>query len=271
MPWARVDDDFEGHPKVQALLNDERGAAAIGLWTLCLSWAHKYTRKPGKTLGLVPPNLPRRYLGPTGLELAGLLVKEGMWVSAGDDGWLIHDFEEYLPSEEMSRARAEAGRKGGLAKAANKAKLASSQEDVASSQEVLATDLANRKQSPSMGMGTGSSNSTEVQPVREDVLDLCTLLADRIVENGSKRPTITKAWHESCRLLLDKDGRSPAQVRKAIEWSQQDDFWRGHILSMPKLREKYDQLRLAAQRNGQASGKVAGMLPAGVPEHMLRR
>jgi hypothetical protein len=82
-----------------------------------------------------------------------------------------------------------------------------------------------------------------------EVMELCVLLADRIEANGSKRPTITKAWLNACRLLIEKDGRTPTQVRKAILWSQQDSFWMGNIMSMPKLREQYDKLRLAAQRS----------------------
>jgi len=48
--------------------------------------------------------------------------------------------------------------------------------------------------------------------------------------------------------MLDRDGRTEQQVMGAINWCQTDDFWRSNILSMPKLREKYDQLRLQAER-----------------------
>lgn len=46
------------------------------------------------------------------------------------------------------------------------------------------------------------------------------------------------------------DGRTPAQIETAIRWCQGDEFWRANIMAMPKLREKYDQLRLAAKRAG---------------------
>jgi hypothetical protein len=35
---------------------------------------------------------------------------------------------------------------------------------------------------------------------------------------------------------------------RAIDWCQDDEFWRSNVLSMPKLREKYEQLRLQASR-----------------------
>lgn len=86
---------------------------------------------------------------------------------------------------------------------------------------------------------------------RPEIDKLCELLADRIEANGSKRPTITKRWEDACRLMLDRDGRTPEQVAYLIDWSQSDSFWKSNILSMPKLRDKFDQLRLqATSRNG---------------------
>ena len=48
--------------------------------------------------------------------------------------------------------------------------------------------------------------------------------------------------------MIDRDGRASEDIHRAIEWSQCDEFWRTNILSMPKLREKYDQMRLQASR-----------------------
>lgn len=84
---------------------------------------------------------------------------------------------------------------------------------------------------------------------RPELLALCEHLADRIEANGSRRPRIGQRWLTAARLLVDVDGRSPGQVHAAIDWCQNDDFWRANVMSMPKLREKYDQLRLAASRS----------------------
>lgn len=96
------------------------------------------------------------------------------------------------------------------------------------------------------------------KPVRFDVEQICRHLADRIEANGSKRPTVTAKWRAEARLLLDKDGRTVEQVIRAIDWCQADAFWRSNVLSMPKLREKYDQLRLAAQRKRESGGRATG-------------
>lgn len=95
------------------------------------------------------------------------------------------------------------------------------------------------------GEGEGEVEPAEALP-REDVERLCAHLADRIAENGSKRPSITQKWRDAARLMLDRDGRAEQQVHAAIDWCQADEFWRTNILSMPKLREQYDRLRLQA-------------------------
>lgn len=92
---------------------------------------------------------------------------------------------------------------------------------------------------------------------RDDVEQICDHLANAIESNGSKRPTITAKWRTAARLMLDKDGRTEEEVHGAIEWSQRDEFWRANILSLPTLREKYDTLRLQAQRKHGGGGSTS--------------
>jgi len=96
---------------------------------------------------------------------------------------------------------------------------------------------------------THNPQPTTPRPLARPEADrLCEHLADRIQANGCRRPTITKGWRDAARLMLDKDGRTERQITDAIDWATADEFWRANILSMPKLREQYDRLRLAAQR-----------------------
>lgn len=102
--------------------------------------------------------------------------------------------------------------------------------------------------------GTGKVSEappSDVVPYRPDVERVCEHLADRIAANGSKRPTVTKAWRDAARLLIDKDEHSEESILRAIDWCQGNEFWRSNILSMPKLREQYDRLRLQAQRGNE--------------------
>lgn len=93
--------------------------------------------------------------------------------------------------------------------------------------------------------------TAEIGPVFGDdspEYELAAHLADRKLENNPKsKPTSEKQlqnWANDVRLMVQRDDRSLSDIRALIDWSQSDDFWRANILSMGKLREKYDQLWL---------------------------
>ena len=112
--------------------------------------------------------------------------------------------------------------------------------------------------STSLLLTTSEIADAKPDAARDDVDRICQHLADRIDGNGSKRPVITKRWRDAARLLLDKDKRTEEQVHAAIDWCQESEFWKANILSMPKLREQYDRIRLNAQR-------ATGAQPAAAP------
>lgn len=49
-------------------------------------------------------------------------------------------------------------------------------------------------------------------------------------------------WPQEIRRLHRIDGRSYEDIRKVLDWSQQDPFWKRNILSGRKLRQKFDTL-----------------------------
>lgn len=67
-------------------------------------------------------------------------------------------------------------------------------------------------------------------------------------------PKRQNEWINQCRLLREIDKRTPDQIEFIIKFSQNDSFWKSNILSMPKLREKFDQLWLKAKREDKLSG-----------------
>lgn len=97
----------------------------------------------------------------------------------------------------------------------------------------------------------GKGEESEIVPIPD--APLSDLLADLVEANGAKRPTVTRKWADAERLLLERDGRDRDQAEKLLRWCQADEFWRGNVLSMPKFREKYDQLLLQAQRKPRSS------------------
>lgn len=90
-----------------------------------------------------------------------------------------------------------------------------------------------------------------------DARKLCERLAELMVGNGCKRPTIGKRWLDAARLLLTRDGRDFAEVLVVLEWSQADDFESVNVHSMTKFRARYDQLRMKARKAGALTATAA--------------
>jgi uncharacterized protein YdaU (DUF1376 family) len=83
--------------------------------------------------------------------------------------------------------------------------------------------------------------------------ELAKHLRDRIQENNPQAKVTTSQlehWGDDARLMLNSDHRDLSEVRAVIDWCQHDSFWRTNILSMAKLREKYDQLTLKMRNGG---------------------
>lgn len=173
-----------------------------------------------------------------------------------EGGYLIHDFSEHQTTRDDLDVKRSAGSKGGQAKAANAKKAAEGGSgNVAPATEVLYQTASNTLATRAHTETETETETTTAKAVvvprdapRPDVEAICTLLADLIQGNGSKRPMVGKGWLTEARLLLDKDGYEQAQIERLIRWCQADAFWKTIVLSMPKFRAKYDQLRLQANR-----------------------
>jgi len=97
------------------------------------------------------------------------------------------------------------------------------------------------------------------ETLSDDFFSLVSLLSEKMRENDSKaKIPRTEAqrekWATSFRLLVERDGRPIEEVRKVLTWCQADSFWRGNILSASKFREKYGQLKLKMEGQGQKLG-----------------
>jgi hypothetical protein len=90
--------------------------------------------------------------------------------------------------------------------------------------------------------------------IPKQYLYLCNLLADLMVGNGVKRPTISGKWIGDIDKLIRIDEKTVEQVEAAIRWSQADSFWSSNIHSPAALRKQYEKMRLQAQRNKSSKG-----------------
>jgi Helix-turn-helix domain len=90
--------------------------------------------------------------------------------------------------------------------------------------------------------------------VPKQYLYLCNLLADLMVGNGVKRPTVSGKWVSDIDKLIRIDEKTVEQVEAAIRWSQADSFWSSNIHSPAALRKQYEKMRLQAQRTKASKG-----------------
>jgi predicted phage replisome organizer len=77
-------------------------------------------------------------------------------------------------------------------------------------------------------------NSTEFQ--------LSLYLYELVNKNFTMKKPNLQTWATHIDKIIRIDGRSAEEIKKVIEWSQQDDFWKQNIRSTSKLRKQYAQL-----------------------------
>ena len=125
------------------------------------------------------------------------------------------------------------------------------------SADLSSSEIRSRTRRPSKAEG---SSSDRREPDPDD-----RAIAERLDElihanNPRARPTSAaqlRQWVDVVRLMRERDGRTRDEIRAVLEWSQRDQFWRANILSMGKLREKFDQLALRMQSPPASSGRAA--------------
>lgn len=108
---------------------------------------------------------------------------------------------------------------------------------------------------------TNTDTNTETHSPDGEDIRLVQLLIDLMLQNNPESGIIKRLtperqadWINQCRLLREIDHRTPEQIEALIRWTQADSFWKSNILSIRKLREKWDQLWMKARRGDKFSG-----------------
>ena len=97
---------------------------------------------------------------------------------------------------------------------------------------------------------TSTKSGKRIYDDTSPYLQLSEYLFSKMLLNNpeAKKPNM-QSWADELRKMVELDGRTVEQVKGMIEWSQADDFWKINVLCTKKLREKYDQMRVAANAN----------------------
>jgi DNA replication protein DnaD len=95
--------------------------------------------------------------------------------------------------------------------------------------------------------------------IRPEFFTLVDLLSEKMRENDPKtKIPETEAqrekWATDFRLLVERDGRPIEEVKEVLAWCQKDSFWRANILSAPKFRERFAQLKLKMEEQNKKLG-----------------
>ena len=106
-------------------------------------------------------------------------------------------------------------------------------------------------------------HKTKFQPSQE-ACRLAALLEMEIRRNKAD-VLITQAhirnWEITADRMLRLDGRKPERIADVIRWVQHDDFEIKNVLSMDKLRKRFDQLELKSSQHHGRNGN--SRVPAG--------
>jgi hypothetical protein len=226
--WFKVDDQLAFHPKVLMA-----GNSAMGLWVRAGSWSGAHL-----TQGLLPAGMVAT-LG-AHVRDARKLVEVGLWEKV-NAGYQFKDWCDYQPSKQQVE-----GDRAATKERQQRYRDRQSNAVTPPVTEPVTNGVTNGAvTAPPSRPVPKEKEPTSAKPPREDVELLCKRLHDRIEGNGSKA-IVTEGWRTAARLMLDRDERDLDKALRLIDWCQDDDFWRGNILSMAKFRAKYDQVRLKA-------------------------
>jgi len=167
MPWFKVDDGFWSHPKVIEL-----EPSSVALWVRAGSYCAQHltdgfiSRSVVRILGHLPSD-------------ADALVEAGLWDGKPDGkpvGYMFHDWGNYQPPsvatkekrDELSRKRAEAGRKGAGARWSQEASQTDGNTDGKLPSPVDSKPIAPSRPVPSRPSSTkkeaAASRGTRVDP-----------------------------------------------------------------------------------------------------------
>ena len=247
--YAKFDLEFADNPKI-ILLSDSAFRAYVE--------AIMYSRR-NLTDGFIDGRVVRSKWAYAIEELTGNDPVSPSWREV-DGGFEIHDFCEHQTTraeiEQMRDQKREAGSRGGRAKAEAKQSasrvLAEAKQMPSSTPSKTYPETETETETETITTSLSSElDAPTISPQVEYLLDV---LDSELRANGARKlPARNKKNIDAARLLLDRDGFSVEYVEHIIRWAQADEFWRGNILSMSKLREKFHTLQMQSKRSGVAS------------------
>lgn len=211
------------------------------------------------TDGVVTSKPMQRKVGGTDAD-TDLLIDAGLWHLPGHDceycpdvaegKVYVHDYTEHNRTSDGVKRAAEAGKKGAAGRWGRKnadpnairmrSAYGSHSDPQCDPDEIAMAREKERKREREEAKASSSANQ------RPDIDQVIQGFSALLEANDVKHKP-GESWRNSARLLIDKDGYTPEQILFVAQFATTDDFWKSNILSVPKLREKFEQLKIKAQ------------------------
>lgn len=116
-----------------------------------------------------------------------------------------------------------------------------------------------KEELPEPSKSTTAVDSSDL--TRADVTSIVDCFSACLTANDVKHK-VTKTWRDAARLLIDRDGNTVEQIVWLIRWTAADEFWKTNILSLPKFRQKFEQLKIRARGEAQKVRAVSDSTPS---------
>lgn len=186
------------------------------------------------------------------------LIDSG-FIDESETGFIIHDWHDYagkliaLRQKDADRKRNSRGKKD---------ESEGSPADIQRTSDGHLEDSDGRRtesiRNPNPNLNQNLKPNKELKEYRPETIDLTRHLIFWMQRNNpnAKIPANLDKWNDEMDKLERLDNYDYMKIRSAIDWCQQDSFWKSNILSVSKLRDKIGTIIMQMQRK-QTGGKVS--------------
>jgi len=245
--FAKFDVGYLDNPKMADVLDSS-------LHAICMHFASVLHCSQHLTDGLVAPKAMQRKVGATDADTQ-ILLDAGLWhgpdhgceacreacPTIPENRVYVHDFLEH------NRDAAQAKRVSKKRSDAAKARWNTPKEDDANCmQNALQNEPVCNAEREREKEREEEAKASSPENVRPDIESIIQGFSELLTANDVKHKP-GQSWHTAARLLIDKDGYNPEQIMFVARFAANDEFWKSNILSIPKLREKFEALKIKAQ------------------------
>lgn len=248
--FAKFDVGYLDNPKMADVLDSS-------LHAICMHFASVLHCSQHLTDGLVAPKAMQRKVGGSEEDIQ-ILLDAGLWHGPDHDCgacWeacptipenrvYVHDFLEH--NRDAAQAKRVSEKRSKVAKEGWEKRRAEANGDANSMQNALQNEPVCNAEREREKERDEEAKASSPENVRPDIEGVIQGFSDLLKANDVKHKP-GQSWRTAARLLIDKDGYTPEQIMYVARFATTDEFWKSNILSIPKLRDKFESLKIKAQ------------------------